>query len=845
MASSGCQIQKEEAEIIPVEPEQDNTCVREGETPLLFLQFFLFPLFKSKNKQMKQILGTILTLLAITANAQYVLKGKVTSKSSKNPVEGAAVTLTFSKNELANQVTNADGYYEIKNIRHKGSYSLNVRHVGSKTQTLTVNISEAVTVFNVELDDADYFLEPLEVKSIRAGERSPFAKTTITKEQIEKINLGQDIPFLLNQTPSVVVNSDAGNGVGYTGIRIRGSDATRINMTINGIPYNDAESQGLFFVNLPDISSSVNSFQVQRGVGTSSNGAGAFGATINLSTNEFNEKAYAELNNAYGSFNTWKNTVKFGSGLLNNHFTIDGRLSNITSDGYIDRATSDLKSYYLSAAYISKKSSLRFNTFSGKERTYQAWNGVDAATLLTNRTYNSAGTEKPGEPYENEVDNYTQTHYQLFFNHSINDKWSFNTAAFLTRGKGYYEQYKADMEFSEYGLPDVIIGAATVTETDLVRQLWLDNYFYGQIASLQFKKPNTQFTFGGGWNTYDGMHYGKVIWAEIGIPKDHKWYDLDALKKDANVYAKLQQRVAKNLEAFIDVQYRHVDYTMNGFRDRPALKAERKFDFFNPKLGITYLKNGWMAFASYAIANKEPNRDDFEAGAANQPNSEQLHDIEIGVEKRTAKTFFAANLYYMIYKDQLVLTGKVNDVGAYTRTNVPNSFRRGIELQASQVFTQWLNVAANVALSENKIDEFTEFIDDYDNAVQKTNNYHNTTISFSPAVVGGLTVNILPFYNATLSLQSKYVSRQFLDNTEMEQKSLQPYFLQDARLNWTIPNKFTSKLELIAQVNNIFNKKYEPNGYTFSYIYNGSLATENYYYPMAGTNFMVGVNVKF
>ncbi len=793
---------------------------------------------------MKRILGTLFTLLVFTSQAQYILKGNVTFKPSKNPVEGAAITLTLSKNEIANHVTNADGYYEIKSIKNKGSYILNIRHVGSKSQALTVKIEESITVLNIEIDETSFFLEPLEVKAIRAGEKSPFAKTTFSKEQIEKINLGQDIPFLLNQTPSVVVNSDAGNGIGYTGLRIRGSDATRINMTINGIPYNDAESQGLFFVNLPDISSSVNSFQVQRGVGTSSNGAGAFGATINLSTNEFNDKAYAEFNNAFGSFNTWKNTIKFGSGLMNDHFTIDGRLSNITSDGYIDRATSDLKSYYLSAAYINKRSSIRFNTFSGKEKTYQAWNGVDAATLLTNRTYNSAGTEKPGDPYANETDNYMQTHYQLFLNHRVNERWSFNTAGFLTRGKGYYEQYKAGREFSDYGLPNVVIGSTTITETDLVRQLWLDNYFYGQIASVQYKKSNTQFTLGGGWNTYDGMHYGKVIWAEVGIPKDHQWYDLDALKKDVNVYAKLQQRVANHLDAFVDLQYRHVDYKMNGFRDNPTLKVDRKFNFFNPKFGLTYSKNGWTGFVSYAVSNKEPNRDDFEAGATNQPNREQLHDVEVGIEKRTAKTSVSANLFYMIYKDQLVLSGKVNDVGAYTRTNVRKSFRRGIELQASQVLAAWLNVAANISFSENKINEFTEFIDDYDNGGQKTNSHRNTTISFSPTTIGGLAVNILPIKNATLNLQSKYVSKQFLDNTETEQRSLKPYFLQDVRLNWTIPNKFTSKLELIAQVNNIFNKKYEPNGYTFSYFYNGNLTTENYFYPMAGTNFMIGVNVK-
>jgi iron complex outermembrane receptor protein len=391
--------------------------------------------------------------------------------------------------------------------------------------------------------DSFLLLEPVEIKAIRAGENSPFTKTNLTKKQIEKVNLGQDLPFILNQTPSVVVNSDAGNGVGYTGIRIRGSDASRINVTLNGVPFNDAESQGTFFVDLPDISSSVGSIQVQRGVGTSSNGAGAFGASINISTNEVNLKPYAEFNNSYGSFNTWKNTIKVGSGLVGDHFTMDLRLSKISSDGYIDRASSDLRSFYFSTAYLGKKNSLRFNMFSGKEKTYQAWYGVTQTDLETNRTVNYAGMERPGEPYDNETDNYKQDHYQLFFNQELTNRLKFSAGLFYIKGKGYYEQYKADQAYADYGLPEPINGTDTITNSDLVRQLWLDNDFYGSIFSLQYKTDNSQFTFGGGWNRYEGNHYGDVVWAEKGLALPGRWYDLDANKNDLTLYFKQQTKI--------------------------------------------------------------------------------------------------------------------------------------------------------------------------------------------------------------------------------------------------------------------------------------------------------------
>ncbi|MGV3657348.1 MAG: TonB-dependent receptor [Chitinophagaceae bacterium] len=688
-------------------------------------------------------------------------------------------------------------------------------------------------------------LTPVEVRAIRAGSTAPFTKTNLTRAGIEKENLGQDLPFVLNRTPSVVVNSDAGNGVGYTGIRIRGTDATRINVTLNGVPFNDAESGGSFFVNLPDFTSSAASIQIQRGVGTSSNGPGAFGATINLSTNEVAKKSYVELANSFGSFNTLKNTLRAGTGLLAGKFTVDARLSRISSDGYVDRARSDLKAFYVSGAYLGQKSSLRLNVFGGSEETYQAWNGISADDLKTNRTYNSAGTERPGEPYDDETDNYNQTHYQLFFDHKISPSLVFNTGVFYVKGKGYYQQYKADRKYADYNITSPEAG---ITRTDLVRQLWLDNDFYGTIFSLQHQSPGMQLTFGGSVSNYVGSHFGTVIWADKGFTGNGRWYDNDADKNDWNVYGKWQQQLAPSLQLFTDLQLRRIGYRADGFRDYPTLSVDESYTFFNPKAGLSYTKNNIMAYASYSVANKEPNRDDFEVGASQLPKPEQLHDIELGVEGKGSRFNWGATLYYMNYKDQLVLTGKINDVGAYTRTNIAKSYRAGIELQAGMNLATWARLDANLALSRNRIKDFTEYIDQYDedyNFVgQQANFYGETDISFSPDAVGGATLTLKPTQPLEISLLGKYVGSQYLDNTSNDARKLRAYYTQDLRAIYSFAFKKIKNISLIAQVANVFNTLYEPNGYTFSYYYVGALATENYYYPMAGTNWMAGITIK-
>ena len=684
-------------------------------------------------------------------------------------------------------------------------------------------------------------LPPLEVKAIRVSEQAPFAKTNISKAQIALNNVGQDLPFLLENTPSVVVHADAGIGVGYTGIRIRGTDATRINFTLNGIPYNDPESMGTFFVNIPDFSSSVNSIQIQRGVGTSTNGAGAFGASVNLMTNDYHPSSYLSLQNTAGSFNSFKNNVVFGSGLLNNKFTIDGRLSSIMSDGFIDRANSNLKSFYISSTYWGEKSSLRLNVFSGLEKTYQAWYGVPQELISTNRTFNPAGTEKADAPYENQTDNYSQTHYQLFYNKNFMGNWKWNTALYLTTGKGYYEEYKAGVNFSDYNID--ITGKMNIP-ADLVRRRWLDNNFYGQIAALSYVDSLNDLTIGGGWSIYDGLHYGSLPYLDIRLaPADYRYYDNDALKKEMNTYVKWERKLTKQFKSFIDLQYRFVNHQMNGFTKNTNLVIERKFNFFNPKMGLTYQAKNIFYYTSLAVANKEPNRDDFEASATEQPKKEQLIDWETGFEFKKPKYAINANVYYMDYKDQLVLTGKINDVGAYTRTNVPKSYRAGLELQVKYALNKKYSTSYSITLSQNKIKAFTEYVDDYDAFTQVAIQHKNTNIALSPSLTTNRTFNWKPNDKISFFWTTKYTSKQFLDNTQNKDRILDAYFINDINAHWTILNKTKCTMLLQFYANNLLDVKYAPNGYTYSYISDRSVTTSNNYYPMAGRNYWVSLKI--
>jgi iron complex outermembrane recepter protein len=787
---------------------------------------------------MKQLFLLVFCLfIAFFSHSQIIVKGKITSIDDGNPISNA--TIKSSNGQL--WLVDENGYFSFLSPS-KDSLLLEISAIGFVTWKERIIPSQ---MLNIKLQQNKNLMQPIEILSVRASDRSPFTKTTLNTNAISKQNFGQDIPFLLNQTPGVVIHSDAGNGIGYTGIRIRGTDASRINVTINGIPYNDAESQGTYFVDLPDFASSLNSIQVQRGVGTSSNGAGAFGATLNLSTNDIIENHYAEINTSIGSFQTLKNTIKVGTGLLKNHFTVDGRLSSVTSAGYIDRASSNLKSFYLSAAYLNKNSSLRLNIFSGKEKTYQAWNGVSEADLLTNRTMNTAGTEKPGNPYDNETDNYSQTHFQLFYNQNLKKNWKFSLASFYTRGLGYYKQYKANNAYAEYGLKDFIVNKDTIRTTDFIRQLWLNNHFLGNNFSLQQKIKKSDFLIGGGWNMYLGNHYGELIWAKQGLSSPHRWYQLNSNKKDFNFYGKWQQQIGKQFTLFTDLQFRYVTYAINGFRYNPDLKINNKWNFINPKIGISHTRNNLFSYLSIAMSSKEPNRDDFEAGKLQLPKPEKLLDVELGIERRTENLSLGATIYYMKYVDQLILTGQINDVGAYTRTNIPNSYRAGIEFTSRWKPRTWAILSGNLAYSQNKISKFTAFYDDYDTYSQKEEILTNTEIALSPKLTSAATITLIPVKNTEISFLSKYVSRQYLDNTSRISRSLEAYFLQDIRLSYLMKMRLFKEINWGLQLNNIFNKLYQPNGYTYSYYYNGKLETENYYYPMAGTNFMLAMNLKF
>ncbi|NDF97629.1 MAG: TonB-dependent receptor [Chitinophagia bacterium] len=597
-------------------------------------------------------------------------------------------------------------------------------------------------------------------------------------------------------------------------------------------------------MNLPDFLSSTSSIQIQRGVGTSTNGVGAFGASINFSTHDQQPEKYLELNNSYGSFHSRKHTLKAGTGTIKG-FSTDVRLSSIQSDGFIDRASSDLRSFYISSGYQQNKTRVRFTVFSGKEKTYQAWYGISAADLANgNRTVNYAGTAHPVAPYENETDNYTQTHYQLFADKILSTKWQLSTTLFLTRGKGYYEQYRANEKYERYGLAAPLVSGVIQTRSDFIRQLWLDNYFYGQQMNLRYQHKKTEWMLGTHLSTYDGDHYGKLIWATYGLQSNKPWYQNNALKKDRAVYIKQQTQIAANWYTFYDIQLRHVQYTIDGFRDNPGVQVDNRFTFVNPKVGITYRKNGWRSYLSYSKGSKEPNRDDFEAGATQQPVAEQLHDVEIGLEKQATTYQWGITGYYMYYKNQLVLTGKINDVGAYTRTNVPVSFRTGIELQGQIQLLPWLLASANLNASSNRVNNVEEFIDDYDQGIQVRKLYRRSTLAFSPGCISNGALTITPVKNISVLLNSRYVSRQFLDNTANMARSLDPFFVQDARVIYTKKGKKIKEWNITASINNVFDTEYEPNGYTFSYIAAGSLTTENYFFPMAGINFMAGVNIR-
>ncbi len=711
-------------------------------------------------------------------------------------------------------------------------------------------------------------LKAVVVQATRTGGNSPVPHTNLRAEAIGRVQQAQDVPFLLTGVPSLVETSDAGAGVGYTGLRIRGSDPTRINVTINGVPLNDAESQGIFWVNMPDLAASASEIQVQRGVGTSTNGAGAFGATVNIDLSQVAQQPFFKLANTVGSFGTRRHSLQFGTGALpGGRLSFTGRLSQVRSEGYVDRATARLAAIHLTATYLTDRQSIQAQLLQGKEVTYQAWNGLPAQyyDAGTPRTYNISGTERAGSPHPAEVDNYTQRHHLLHYKYLASERLLIQLNGHYTRGYGYFEQYKAAQNVADYGLLPYPIGDTSIASTDLVRRRWLDNHFYGLTWAFKYAVPKAKFTLGGAASQYLGQHFGEVAWAAASTAaQGHRYYDNDARKNDANAFLQIETNTKGRFSGLIDLQMRYVGYTYRGFNNNQELGDQSaNLVFFNPKAGAKYrLQRGLDAYGFVGMAHREPNRDDFtQSTPKSRPRIERLYDLETGLRAQKTRWTATANVFAMYYRDQLVLSGRINDVGAYTRTNVPRSYRAGIELEVTAQPTNRLSAAANLALSTNKALDFVEYRDNWDTGTQTEFRYARTDLAFSPNAIARAEVGyaLLPKNNKhtlDVTFSGKYVGRQFLDNTANTATQLPSFTFFDLRLNHGCPLGKHAQMDVILAINNIFNAQYASNGWAYRYasasydarpdnpntrLEQGDTYHQAGFFPQAGRNFMLSV----
>jgi len=799
-------------------------------------------------------------LLILFVQGQHRLEGVITDASG-NHLTGANIVL---KGEIRGTTSDLNGNFVFSSVK-EGEHTLQVSYLGYKTLLKTI-ILERNTSLLLVLERSSIMADEVIIKSLRASEKDPLAYTNVDRDELHRVNTGNDIPFLLSLTPSLIATSETGTGIGYTALRIRGSDPTRINVTINGIPLNDSESQGAFWVDIPDFTASADNIQIQRGVGTSTNGAASFGGTINFQTTALNHDPYLEIRSTSGSFKTFKNSVKVGTGMIDEKFSFDARFSKILSDGYIKHTASNHTSFFLTGAWYSQKNLLRATVISGEEHTGISWWGVPDYMLETDRRYNPAGEYLDSEGdlkyYEDQKDNYWQTHYQLHFSREISQELIVNAAIHYTRGTGYYEQYMDDENsyhstlFYEYGLDSMfILNNDTILSSDLVRQKWLDNDFYGLVFSSTYTFGKTEASIGGGWNYYDGDHFGKILWVEKNnlVPKNHEWYFNTGRKSDWNIYAKLNYSLSNRLNAFADLQYRKIVYKMSGpDDDLTDLTQKHTFGFFNPKLGLHYtIHPGMTTFLSFSIGQREPARSDFKDATGDEeatPKPEKLYDFEAGFSRSGQFLNLALNGYYMYYKDQLVPTGEKSNVGNDIMTNVDISYRAGIELQGALKITDRLIWDLNVTLSSNKIKNFVEYATYYDenwNETYQSKGLGKSDLAYSPSLVGSSRLAFKLFKGLELSLSTKYVGSQYFDNTSSDDRKLDPYHVTDLRIDYVVNPGWMKELGFQVQVNNLFNNLYISNAYGGNWYEQGEEKSWIYYFPQAGMHFLAGFYLKF
>lgn len=784
---------------------------------------------------MKKIFLLFLLTTLTGFSQQVKISGTITDDVNHEPMPDASV---YIKEIQKGTTTDFDGKYEISVM--PGTYTIIASYTGFADAVEKIKVQKD-TKINFALKTTTAYIKEVVVTAVRADNDTPVAKTNVSKKKLQEKNLGQDVPFLLDQTPSVVTTSDAGAGIGYTGIRIRGISAQQINVTLNGVPLNDPESHGVYWVDIPDFAASTSSLQVQRGVGTSTFGTGAFGASISLETDKISPNAYAQTNLTYGSFNTQKYSLKGSTGLLNKHFEFTGRYSKITSDGYVDRASSNLKSYYISGSYKDDKNTIKAIAFGGAEVTYQAWNGISKSDFENNPSFNSAGAIYDNSwnvtgYYDNEVDNYKQDHYQLHFKHKVADNLSFNLAAHYTYGRGYYEQYKQDRNFSDYGLTPITINGTTIDHTDLIRRKWLDNDFYGLVGSAAYKTDKMKMILGLALNEYDGRHFGRIIWAQYASNSQirHEYYRNLGVKNTLNAFIKNIYSLTDHLKLYTDIQFRKIDYKADGTLDwQYPWNTKDNLFFINPKLGLHYdLNEQQSLYLSIAQTHREPNRDDYINADANKPSPETLNDVEAGWKFNKQNFSIETNLFAMFYKDQLVLSGKIDNVGNPIRENVGKSHRLGIETQVAYAFSKQLSINANLTYSDNRNENY--YTTDGNNLID----FGKTKLTYSPDMVAGGALSYKPIKGLKLQMISKYVGNQYMDNRNIEASKLPAYFIENAFVSYKLPiKKGIKNISMRLQINNLFNKKYASNGYMWG--------DDPYYYPQAGRNFLLGLSADF